>query len=227
MMLFMLLYSLRKRTRIFGKWGHVRRWLDIHIYFGILGPTWVVLHTSFKVQGLVALSFWSMVAVALSGVFGRYLYLQIPRSIGGEELSGKEIEDLHASLASQLTAETGLGQEILAQLETEVAPRLNETSGLIGSLWSIFRDDLKRPFRIRKLKIEYQRKHKLSHQVLDRLFNLARRRADLTRKMALLSQIQQIFHFWHVFHKPFAAIMYLIMLVHIIVAIWLGYIWIL
>jgi hypothetical protein len=35
-----------------------------------------------------------------------------------------------------------------------------------------------------------------------------------------------LFHYWHVFHKPFAFIMYIIMLIHIGIALWLGYRWI-
>ena len=38
MMLMLLLYSLRKRTRVFGKAGAISRWLDIHIFFGSVGP---------------------------------------------------------------------------------------------------------------------------------------------------------------------------------------------
>jgi hypothetical protein len=93
LMILMLSYSLRKRVRVLRNWGMLSRWLDTHIFFGIVGPLLVVLHTAFKVQGLVAVSFWSMVAVTLSGIFGRYLYLQIPRNIQGDELSIKELEE--------------------------------------------------------------------------------------------------------------------------------------
>ena len=37
---------------------------------GICGPLFIILHSSFKVGGLVALSFWSMIAVAVSGIAG-------------------------------------------------------------------------------------------------------------------------------------------------------------
>jgi hypothetical protein len=38
--------------------------------------------------------------------------------------------------------------------------------------------------------------------------------------------IHQLFHYWHVIHKPFAIIMYIIMFVHILVAVYVGYTWI-
>src|SRR3972149_5148655 len=71
--------------------GPLGRWLDVHIFFGLVGPALVILHSAFKVQGLVALSFWSMIAVAASGVLGRYLYLQIPRNLQGDALDLKAL----------------------------------------------------------------------------------------------------------------------------------------
>ena len=70
LMVLMLLYTLRKRVRAFQKLGPLRLWLHFHIFCGIIGPLLVILHSSFKVHGLVALSFWSMIVVSLSGFVG-------------------------------------------------------------------------------------------------------------------------------------------------------------
>ena len=53
MMILMLIYSIRKRTRLLGRTFPLRHLLDFHIYLGVVGPLLIVLHTSFKVQGLV------------------------------------------------------------------------------------------------------------------------------------------------------------------------------
>ncbi|MET0556593.1 MAG: hypothetical protein ABW221_26380, partial [Vicinamibacteria bacterium] len=63
MMTVMHVYSARKRLGFLRRLGPLRSWLDFHILLGILGPLFVVLHSSLKVGGLVAVSFWSMVAV--------------------------------------------------------------------------------------------------------------------------------------------------------------------
>lgn len=55
MMVVMLAYSLRKRLRILRWLGPLRIWLDYHILLGICGPLLVILHSSFKVGGLVSL----------------------------------------------------------------------------------------------------------------------------------------------------------------------------
>ena len=102
MMIFMLLYSIRKRVRRIQNLGNRSNWLKIHIYFGIMGPLLIILHSSFKVQGLIAISFWSMIAVALSGLLGRYLYIQIPRTIAGKEIDFKELEEMNQNLAQEI-----------------------------------------------------------------------------------------------------------------------------
>lgn len=87
-------------------------------------------------------------------------------------------------------------------------------------------DDLFHYFRIRKLKKQFARELSLTEPYLYRAVQLAWRKIKLQRRMLLLNKIQQLFHYWHVFHKPFAIIMYLIMFVHVGVAVWLGYTWI-
>ncbi len=64
-----------------------------------MGPILVLFHTAFKFGGIVAVSFWSMVAVFLSGVIGRFIYLQIPRSIEGRELNLYEVKEMRSNVA--------------------------------------------------------------------------------------------------------------------------------
>jgi hypothetical protein len=80
-------YMTRKRYRFLSRLGILKHWLEFHIFLCTLGPVLVLFHTAYKFGGLVAISFWSMVAVFLSGIAGRFIYLQIPRTIEGQELS--------------------------------------------------------------------------------------------------------------------------------------------
>jgi len=226
MMIFMLLYTVRKRSKLFGRVGRLSGWLDLHIYFGVIGPLLVILHTSFKVQGLVAVSFWSMIAVAGSGVFGRYLYLQIPRDVGGEQLSANELDELKGKFTEQLSSEIQLEKSQLEMLEKDLAADSHKDAGLIRSLWFLITSDLFRPIRRRMMRRRYRSKFKLPAHLHDQVFQIFWEKALLNRKIAFLNQVQTLFHYWHVFHKPFAIIMYLVMLIHVVVAVWLGYVWI-
>jgi hypothetical protein len=227
MMILMLIYSIRKRTRLFGRSISLQPLLNFHIYLGVMGPLLIVLHTSFKVQGLVAVSFWSMVAVAGSGFFGRYLYLQIPRNIQGSELTLQEMERINADMTAQLQTRFHLDDPAIAKLE---AVTTNFAAGFAGGAWRavmlLLVDDLVRFWARRRFVRNVMRAVPLPKHELREFTRLAFARALLRRRVALLAQVHLIFHYWHVVHKPFAIIMYLIMLIHIGVAIWTGYGWV-
>ena len=87
-------YMIRKRMRSLSRIGLLKYWLEFHIFLCTMGPIMVLYHTSFKFGGIVAVSFWSMVAVFLSGIIGRFIYIQIPRTIEGRELSLNEVRNL-------------------------------------------------------------------------------------------------------------------------------------
>lgn len=227
MMIFMLIYSVRKRFHFLEKLSSLQSMLHFHIFLGIMGPLLIVLHTSFKVQGLVAVSFWSMVAVALSGFLGRYLYLQIPRNIQGSELTLLELERIKNDLTYQLTTRFKLDSPIITKLEN-VTTRFASgfKGGAVKAVMLLLADDLFRFMARRRFTRDVMRAVPLPRKELREFTRLAFERALLQRRVTLLGQIQQIFHYWHVIHKPFAIIMYLIMFVHIGVAIWTGYGWV-
>ncbi len=226
MMLFMLLYSVRKRTRLFGEWGSLNRWLDIHIYFGIMGPLFIILHTSFKVNGLIAISFWSMIAVATSGILGRYLYLQIPRNRQGEELSFQQIREMEKEFSQELQEEFDIDEKTIKRVEEQYLVDQERRQGIFKLIMEMIAKDFLPFYYKHKLKRLIEQELGLSNGPLLRAVTLFRRKARFHRRVLLLDQIQRLFHYWHVFHKPFAIIMYVIMLVHVGIAVWLGYTWI-
>jgi len=58
-----------------------------------------------------------------------------------------------------------------------------------------------------------------------RLIALVVKRHMIHHKAKLMQQTVRILHFWHLVHQPFVIIMFLILLVHIYVAVRLGYVW--
>lgn len=226
MILTMQLYSARKRFDSWRNWGSLPRWLDLHIFLGISGPLFIILHSTFKVQGLVAVSFYSMMAVVLSGILGRYIYLQIPRNIQGHELTIQELETLHADLTSRL--EAFRQQELLAQWMQKLAVVSSFSHKSFPALLvGLIRDDLKLWRSMRKLKRELRHTPTFSPELIGLMTRLAAQKARTQRRILLLDHMQRIFHYWHVIHKPFAIVMFIVMFIHIGVALWLGYSWIL
>lgn len=226
MMILMLIYSIRKRTRWLGRSIPLRYLLDFHIYLGVIGPLLIVLHTSFKVQGLVAVSFWSMVAVAVSGYFGRYLYSQIPRNMMGNELTLQDIERTSTEMTEDIRRRFALDDAMLIRVDQLFASKLiHRHKGALASVVSLMFDDLLRPLLRRRLRRKLTAIVVLPGRQGGEFFEMSFRRAILRRRVALLAQVQMLFHYWHVIHKPFAIVMYIIMAIHIGVALWTGYGW--
>jgi len=215
----LLFYSLRKRIRLFQNWGNFSSWLRIHIFFGLMGPLFIILHSTFKLNGLVSVSFWSMITVSLSGILGRYLYTQIPRNIQGKELSLSEVEKYKESLNQKMTKKYGLEPAQISTIENLLSRKTNSLSASILS-------DMIRPFSQRKLTQKLKTFANLSKPQIKEMIRTAQEKYVLERRIRMWNRVHNLFHYWHVFHKPFAIVMYIIMLVHISISVWLGYTWI-
>ena len=136
------LYIARKRLRSWSRLGFLKHWLEFHIFLCTVGPILVLYHTTFKFGGLVAISFWSMVAVFASGVIGRFIYIQIPRTIEGRELSLSEVRDMKSNVGSLLTDSYNLDKESYNLIIDSTKKRVEviESNIVVRSFRKYFRD---------------------------------------------------------------------------------------
>lgn len=81
------LYSLRKRSRSV-RWGRMSAWLQFHIFTGLVGPYMVLLHSSWKFNGLAGATTLLTGIIVVSGFVGRYIFTRIPRTMDGLEIEG-------------------------------------------------------------------------------------------------------------------------------------------
>jgi hypothetical protein len=219
------LYSSRKRFRPFESLGPVKHYLEFHIFLCSLGPLLVVYHTTFKIGGLVAVSFWSMVAVATSGLVGRYFYQQVPRGIQGNEVSVNELLEQNNLLANRLREGSLLTDADLKRIdELGVPPQPASSMSFADILKFFVVSDLMRRRRVHRL-FERFSKRGVHPEAVRYLRDLANRRLVLTRRIAFLEQLRRVFYYWHVIHLPFSIIMFIILAVHIGVAVTFGYTW--
>ena len=87
MLLTEILYSLRKRSRS-AALGRMSTWLKFHIYMGLAGPFMVLLHSSWKFNGLAGATTLLTAIIVFSGFIGRYIFTRIPRTLDGLEIEG-------------------------------------------------------------------------------------------------------------------------------------------
>jgi len=204
-----VIYIARKRYNFLAKYIRLKYLLEFHIFLCTLGPILVLFHTAFKFGGIVSIAFWSMVAVVLSGVVGRFIYIQIPRTIEGRALTLSEVKSMKTDLAGLLNEKFNLESNTI-QIVTNLISQedTSATKKKLGHLKKVLnRKDLPKKDRLMILKMV---KHEIS----------------LSGKIARLQTMQNLFKYWHVAHMPFALIMLIIVVIHIGVTLAFGYKWI-
>lgn len=203
------IYIARKRYNFLAKYIRLKYLLEFHIFLCILGPILVLFHTAFKFGGIVSVAFWSMVAVVLSGVVGRYIYIQIPRTIEGRELSLGEVQNMKIDLATVFNDKFNLDKSII---------------DMVISLTSD-KEDKQNKFTVSGL-----RKTLISNNVPKKecamILKMVKKEKSLSGRIARLQTMQKLLKYWHAIHLPFALIMLVIVIIHIAVTVSFGYKWI-
>lgn len=213
-----VMYIIRKRAKFCARWGRLKYWLEFHIFLCSWGPVMILFHTAFKFGGIVSIAFWSMVAVVLSGVIGRYIYIQIPRSIEGRELSLNEIQAMKDNIDALLNNNYQLNDNS----RQVIAQSLQLADNSSGNYFERFVDKRKTLSNIRQtLKANH-----LSRKDSRKVIRLVKEEMTINARIERLQTMQKLFRYWHVAHLPFAIIMLIIVVVHVIVTLSLGYTWI-
>ncbi|MCX6231628.1 MAG: hypothetical protein NTZ33_08790 [Bacteroidetes bacterium] len=223
MLIGVLTYMLRKRIRSFAKFGLLKYWLEFHIFLCTLGPILVLFHTSFKFGGIVAISFWSMVAVFTSGIVGRFIYIQIPRTIEGRELSLSEVSNLKTNIDEILITKENLSKESRDEIIAITKKRVNlYYSNIFKRYFNNYLEDKKSIHRVKHL----IKDSKLSKKEYKNVINVLKNEIHLNRRIERLTTMQNLLKYWHVAHLPFAFIMLIVMIVHVVIAVTFGAKWI-
>jgi hypothetical protein len=100
-----ILYSMRKRSRL-ARWGRMSSWLQFHIFTGIVGPYMVLLHSSWKFNGLAGITLFLTVLIVISGFIGRYIFTSIPRTADGVDVETALIEKQIERLENEIHKRT-------------------------------------------------------------------------------------------------------------------------
>lgn len=233
MFLVIFLYPLRKRWAWLGKQGSSRHWLDNHVLLGIAAPFVIALHAAFKFRGFAGMAFWIMAAVAVSGIIGRYLYGQIPRSLNAAELSLKEVQEIQAKLGEQLAMQKILGKADLRDVLSLPSSERVQSMPTVVALGYMMVLDVSRKFKIaalRRRRLGFGEQLatlggflKTRHADLERAVQVAGEEAAISKRVLFLSCSQKVFHLWHVVHKPFSYTFALLAIIHVTLVLMMGY----
>ncbi len=217
-------YQAKKRFRwLTTRFGRLKYWLEFHIFLCSLGPVMILFHTAFKFGGIVSVSFWSMVAVVASGIIGRFIYVQIPRTIEGRELSLQELQSMKANLSEVLNSVHRLNEESVQVISASVQAQASTTSGgLLGRMWNQYFEDKKTLRNVRQALFA----NEVPKADVRQVARLVSNEITLNRRIERLQLMRKLFRYWHVAHLPFALIMLIIMVIHVVVTLMMGARWV-
>jgi len=207
------LYIFRKRIHALTKLGFLKNWLDFHIFCGMMGPTLILFHCDFKVHGLVAISFWSMVVSVSSGIIGRYFYIQISK-LRGDFV--REAEAFNVKIKAYITkVKAEISDTDLVRYRTQAlvfagadAVPSNPLSALVFSMIT----DVKMAVR----PVPAPPPLGEVGQYLFKGYALNMRKANT------VDSFNRLMGYWHTFHMPFAIFMYIAAVLHVAAEFWLG-----
>lgn len=227
MMLLLFSYPLRKHFSFSRNWGRVKWWFLVHMLLGVGGPVLILLHSTFRVGSLnAAVALYSMVAVAVSGVIGRFLYARVNRGLRGEQATLNELrkraglqqEDAKSRLSFASRVETRL----VAFEQSELKARsgwptyIRQVFWLPVQQWLVYREcvaDL-RPILNSLAKRDHWSKEDL-HRREKHTKRLVSQYVSAVTRVAQFNAYERFFSLWHVVHIPFVYLLIISVLVHV------------
>lgn len=227
LMLVAIAYSLRKRWRWLEFLGSTPSWFKVHMVLGIAGPLCILYHANFGTGATNSnVALFSMLAVAGSGVIGRYIYGHVHNGLYGRKL---ELRELRAEAESQRSSTGSIGfvPELIARLESAEQRLLNAGSRLwgLGYLQPLVvglatlqaRAQLHRYVRgvlhaaSGKPAIGAEQEH-----MCERALAYVDRRLTATRQVAEFDGYERLFSLWHSLHVPLIFVMVVAAVIHVI-----------
>lgn len=201
------LYSLRKRSRL-AKWGMMSTWLRVHIFTGIVGPYMVLLHTSWKFNGLAGITLLLTVLIVVSGFIGRYIFTAIPRTADGIEMEKEELlKQIEAIDEKLYQGSVSLKDTADAALELSSAAPAGSVVFISGK-----GEDLDQKYRawIRSAK----RAGGHAAQQAREMEKIIQRRSSMQKQITSLTNARRLLSVWHSVHIPIGMALFTAAFIH-------------
>lgn len=201
MMLLLLLYPLRKHARFMSRFGPVKYWFRMHMLFGVLGPVCVLFHSSFRLGSMNSnVALFCMLAVATSGLFGRYFYVRIHHGLYGRKASLAEIQEHAGLLDRALEKPLGAYPLLANRIRDYESVAQNPPSNILGSFSMLFSLGIRTWLTYTSLWFSFANDlPPADRKVLLRHIGA---RMECIRKLSEFQFYSRLFSAWHVLHFP-------------------------
>lgn len=219
MMLTLLMYSLRKHLQFMQGLGKLKYWFRLHMILGVLGPTLVIFHTTFRLGSLNAsIAFYCMVLVASSGLIGKFAYTKIHRGLYGSRNTLKEAKEELAGSSGDVKSKLHFFPKVEKRIEYFEYLALQKKRNFLEGIWFFL------TFDIRRMVLAWQCKRYIFKKLgPERMHDVAKEASSLVRQyliqiqtVAQFKKFEQIFSAWHVLHIPLMYMMVATAIFHVI-----------
>ena len=219
MMLTLLLYSFRKHIKFMQNLGKLKHWFKLHMILGVLGPTLVLFHTTFRTGSINAsIALYCMLLVAGSGLIGRFVYTRIHKGLYGSRSSLKEAHEQLTGSIVDVKSRLYLFPKVELWVDDFETQALEAKRGFIAGIWYFLSFDLRRILLVWRCKRNI-------NEVLgaDRMQDISKEAAQSVsdylmqiQTVAQFKKCEQIFSAWHILHIPLMYMMVATAIFHVI-----------
>lgn len=199
--------------------GKLKYWFRIHMILGVLGPTLVLFHTTFRVGSVNAsVALYCMILVASSGLIGKFVYTRIHKGLYGSRSSLKEAREELAGSTDSVKSKLHFFPKVEEWVNQFEYQSLEQKRGFLAGVWHFLSFDVRRIFLVWRCK-------KNIHQILGngRMEDIADDAVQLVasyliqiQTVAQFKKCEQIFSAWHVLHIPLMYMMVATAIFHVI-----------
>jgi len=217
-----LLYLARRAPGSRLRFGSLQTWMTSHVATGILAFLFVVLHGAMQPRETVGgHAFWALGVLLVTGAVGRYFYAVVPRAANGRELELAEVK----GRLERMSEEWDQGQQrfrdrVRTELD-ELLRRRQWRGSFLGRLLALLgvRRDLRRF-------LEFVEREGRAEGVDEEQIRETRGLVERAHRTALATahyeDLRAILGTWRWLHRWVAALMVLLVVVHVVYALSYG-----
>jgi len=228
--LLLMYYGKRKRSYTAKHWS-LRAWLSFHVYIGTMTLILVPLHAGFKFGfDIHTLAYVLLAIVVVSGLVGAALYLLLPRRFEpfGEELTyplGHVTDEELRKIIRQMGAlAVDKSQEFADACQAEIEHGIPKGHAGWGLLWRKSATAATVARQIEAFRDYLQHIPEAEHTAFQSVARLATQKRDLEHRMVAQMRIQNLLEAWLYIHLPISIMMLIVVIIHILVVFYYGYV---
>lgn len=227
MLLLVLAYPLRKRSRWLRGAGRVASWFRLHMLLGLVAPTLILLHSNFQLGATnSAVALVSLLTVAASGLAGRYLYRKIHLGLYGARARASDLLAGAEAARQRLGLDLASNDDVWADLAAYEADFLRPARGRGPAGPGAAPGRRRTPRRRRLIKEVDTAVARQGRQLAWPAPTTRGHRVDARRQLkayfaaldqaARLAVYERLFSYWHVLHVPLFLLLIVAVVIHVI-----------